>query len=205
MKRRELLAAGVTLAVAGCLGGGSADSGQSSPEGTETTRPENREPTTAEPVPTTAGPAPTTSEQTAEPSETSPSSRTQSTNTEGTTETAGEPIPIPDAPTGSEKNASIDSTTRVTFAGDGSRIVVQGTIVAPNGCRTAVLESVRETESGLVVTVATEREAATGRACTLALVGVDYRFTVRRDSQPASVTVVHRGATGKRTMTTATP
>ncbi|WP_435076388.1 hypothetical protein [Halococcus sp. AFM35] len=201
MKRRELLRdlflAGGAFTVAGCLGGDGEEDG-SSPDGTDTARTANGEPTTA-------GPAPTTGPATTEPSETSPTNEPRATNTTGATETTGEPIPIPDAPAGGEKNTSVGGTTRVTFRGNGSRIVVQGTIVGQDGCRTAVLESVQGGDSGLVVTVATERAATTGRACTMALVDIDYRFTIRRDSPPASVTVVHRGATGERTVTTATP
>ncbi len=200
MKRRELLRdlflAGGAFAVAGCLGGDGGGDG-SSPDGTGTARTENGKPTTA-------GPAPTVGPATTEPSGTSPTDETPLANTTGTTETTGEPIPIPDAPAGGEKNTSVGGTARVTFRGNGSHIVVQGTIVGRDGCRTAVLESVRESESGLVVTVATERAATTGRACTMALVDIDYRFTIRRDSPPVSVTVVHRGATGERTVTTAT-
>jgi hypothetical protein len=203
MERRELLRdlflVGGAFAVAGCLGGDGGNDAPSSPDGTETARTEGGEPTTAGPAPT-AGPA------TTEPSETSPTNETRATSTppERDTTPTSQPLPIPDTP-GGEKNTSMGGTARVTFEGDGSRIVVQGTIVGQNGCRTAVLESVRQGNSGLVVTVATERETATGRACSMALVDIDYRFTIRRDSPPASVTVVHRGATGERTMTTATP
>jgi hypothetical protein len=208
MKRRELLwdlfLAGGAFAAAGCVGG-DGDGNGSSPNGTETDRTKDGESTMTEPAPTTAGPAPTigpaTSQRTAEPSETA-RTETQATSTTGTAGTTTN-SPSVDVPGGGETSSG--GTARVTFAGDGSRIVVRGTIVGQDGCRTAMLESVRERESGLVVTVATERAAATGRVCSMALTAIDYRFTVRRDSQPASVTVVHRGATGERTVTTATP
>jgi hypothetical protein len=201
MKRRELLRdlflAGGAFAVAGCLGGEGGENG-SSPDGTDTTRTDNGKPTTA-------GPAPTIGPATTDP-KTSPTDEPRATSTTSATETTGEPIPIPDAPAGGEKNTSVGGTARVTFRGNGSHIVVRGTIVGQDGCRTAVLESVRqESKSGLVVMVATERTTTTGRVCTMALVDIDYQFTIRRDSPPASVTVVHRGATGERTVTTATP
>ncbi|EMA53852.1 hypothetical protein [Halococcus thailandensis] len=207
---RELLLAGGTVTVAGCIGGDGGENG-SSPTGTETSRAENGEPTAAGPEPTTAGPAPTrgsatdepaTSEPTTESGERTPTGAGTPNATEGEESTTDSPsVDVP----GGGDGTSTGGSARVTSEGDGSRIVVEGTIVGRNGCQSAVLDSVRQEGSELIVTIATENEAGTGRVCSMALTELDYRFVVRRDSPPDSVTVVHRGASGERTVTTATP
>ncbi|GAA0478324.1 hypothetical protein MUK72_03920 [Halococcus dombrowskii] len=214
MERRELLQelllVGGAVAVTGCVGGDSGENG-SSPTEAGTSRMEDGEPTAAGPEPTTAGPAPTrgpatgepaTSEPTTEPSEGTPIGAGTPSATEQEEDTTDSPsIDVP----GGGNGTSTGGTARVTSEGDGSRIVVEGTIVGRNGCQSAVLDSVRQKGSELVVTIATENEAGTGQACSMALTELDYRFVVRRDSPPDSVTVVHRSAGGEQTVTTATP
>ncbi|WP_256685094.1 hypothetical protein [Halococcus qingdaonensis] len=201
---RELLLAGGTVAVAGCIGDDGGENG-SSPTGTGTSRMED-EPTAAGPEPTTAGPAPTrrpaTDEPATEPGEATPIGTGTPNATEGGESTTDSPsVDVP----GDGNGTSTGGSARVTSEGDGSRIVVEGTIVGQNGCQSAVLDSVRQEGSELIVTIATENEAGTGRACSMALTELDYRFVVRRDSPPDSVTVVHRSAGGEQTVTTATP
>ena len=212
---RELLLVGGAVAVTGCVGGDGGENG-SSPTEAETSQMENGEPTTADPEPTTAGPAPTrrpatdgptagepvTSEPTIEPGEGTPTGTEPPSATEREEDTTDAPsIDVP----GGGGGTSTGGSARVTSEGDGSRIVVAGTIVGRNGCQSAVLDSARQEGPELVVTIATENEAGTNRACSMALTELDYRFVVRRDSPPESVTVVHRGASGERTVTTATP
>lgn len=205
---RELLLVGGVVAVTGCVGGDGGENG-SSPTEAGTSQAED-EPTTTDPEPTTAGPAPTrgpatgepvTSEPTTEPGEETPTATRTPSATEGEDTTDSPSVDVP----GGGDGTSTGGSARVTSEGDGSRIIVEGTIVGQNGCQSAVLDSVRQKGSELIVTIATEDGGETGRACSMALTELDYRFVVRRDSPPDSVTVIHRGAGGERTVTTATP
>lgn len=211
MKRRDVLATTAVFVSAGCLGGGNAgtggNTGNDSTNGSETET-TGIHTTDAE---TDAGTVEPTTD--AETNTTTPTTETIPTTTEPTntaTETTTDeipdtPIPIPDAPNGTHKGISLVGEARVAFKNNGSRIVVTGTIVGENGCQKPVLDSVRKTKSGLVITIATERDAPANAACTLALVELDYRFTVNVENPPESVTVIHRGATGKQTIVTVKP
>src|SRR5699024_8476290 len=137
---------------------------------------------------------PTPDEPTTESGEGTPTgAETPNATEEDTTDSPSVDVP------GGEDGTSTGGSARVTSKGDGSRIVVKGTIVGRNGCQSAVLDSVRQEGSELIVTIATENEAGTGQACSMALTDLDYQFVVRRDSPPDSVTVVHQGAGGERT------
>jgi hypothetical protein len=211
MKRRDVLTTTAAIVFAGCLGGGTdgsgastdstatATTGKSSATATETPADGTVEPTATD---AGAGTPLTKSTPTSTTSPTTTPTEPVSATATGTTDTA---IPVPDRLTVHRKDAPPANEAQVTFENGGSRIVVTGTITGRNGCQTAVLDSVRKTTSGLVVTVATERDAPANAACSMALVGIEYRFSVRVEHSPESVTVVHRGAAGKRTITTTKP
>lgn len=203
MKRRDVLATTAVLVSTGCLGGNTGNddgggtdgssSGTETPSNTSTTGTETDAGGTAEP---TTGTETETTVETAQLTST-----TTETTTNGTPDT---PIPVPDRLTDHRKDTPLTGEAHVTFADSDSRVVVSGTIVGHNGCQTAVLDSVEETNSGLVITVATERNAPADAVCSMALVEIEYRFAVPIENPPESVTVVHRSAGGKRTITTAT-
>ncbi|PSQ65721.1 MAG: hypothetical protein BRD24_06000 [Halobacteriales archaeon SW_9_67_24] len=233
MNRREVLAATVGVASGGCLGSGEAGSADETAEGsagTETDASETGVPTTDEETATrtvvetetttgtdgttgiatdTETAARTTTERTAiatpagTTTATATPTETASTTTGTATARTDTPIPIPDAPTEGPKETPLAGEAGVTFEKGGSRIVVEGTITGKNGCQTAVLDSVRRTDAGLVVTIATERDAATNAACSMALVDIEYRFVVEADHAPESVIVVHRGVGDEKTVATA--
>ena len=232
MNRREVLAATVGVASGGCLGSGEAGSADETAEGsagTETDASETGVPTTDEETATrtvvetetttgtdgttgiatdTETAARTTTERTATATprgttSTATPTETASTTTGTATARTDTPIPIPDAPTEGPKETPLAGEAGVTFEKGGSRIVVEGTITGKNGCQTAVLDSVRRTDAGLVVTIATERDAATNAACSMALVDIEYRFVVEADHAPESVIVVHRGVGDEKTVATA--
>lgn len=232
MNRREVLAATVGVASGGCLGSGEAGSADETAEGsagTETDASETGVPTTDEETATrtvvetetttgtdgttgiatdTETAARTTTERTATATprgttSTATPTETASTTTGTATARTDTPIPIPDAPTEGPKETPLAGEAGVTFEKGGSRIVVEGTITGKNGCQAAVLDSVRRTDAGLVVTIATERDAATNAACSMALVDIEYRFVVEADHAPESVIVVHRGVGDEKTVATA--
>lgn len=232
MNRREVLAATVGVASGGCLGSGEAGSADETAEGsagTETDASETGVPTTDEETATrtvvetetttgtdgttgiatdTETAARTTTERTATATprgttSTATPTETASTTTGTATARTDTPIPIPDAPTEGPKETPLAGEAGATFEKGGSRIVVEGTITGKNGCQTAVLDSVRRTDAGLVVTIATERDAATNAACSMALVDIEYRFVVEADHAPESVIVVHRGVGDEKTVATA--
>jgi hypothetical protein len=91
----------------------------------------------------------------------------------------------------------------VRFADGGSRVVVTGTVTGSDGCQTAVLDGVERGGSALTVTVATESDAGAGKVCSQALVGIEYRLSMALETPTESVTVVHRGASGRTAVTTA--
>ncbi|PSQ49151.1 hypothetical protein BRD12_05740 [Halobacteriales archaeon SW_12_67_38] len=232
MNRREVLAATVGVVSGGCLGsgeGGSADETAEGSAGTETDASETGVPTTDEETVTrtvvetetttgtdgttgiatdTETAARTTTERTATATprgttSTATPTETASTTTGMATARTDTPIPIPDAPTEGPKETPLAGEAVVAFEKGDSRIVVEGTITGKNGCQTAVLDSVRRTDAGLVVTIATERDAATNAACSMALVDIEYRFVVEADDAPESVIVVHRGVGDEKTVATA--
>jgi len=232
MNRREVLAATVGVASGGCLGSGEAGSADETAEGsagTETDASETGVSTTDEETATrtvvetetttgtdgttgiatdTETAARTTTERTATATprgttSTATPTETASTTTGTATARTDTPIPIPDAPTEGPKETPLAGEAGVTFEKGGSRIVVEGTITGKNGCQAAVLDSVRRTDAGLVVTIATERDAATNAACSMALVDIEYRFVVEADHAPESVIVVHRGVGDEKTVATA--
>ena len=232
MNRREVLAATVGVASGGCLGSGEAGSADETAEGsagTETDASKTGVPTTDEETVTrtvvetetttgtdgttgiatdTETAARTTTERTATATprgttSTATPTETASTTTGTATARTDTPIPIPDAPTEGPKETPLAGEAGATFEKGGSRIVVEGTITGKNGCQTAVLDSVRRTDAGLVVTIATERDAATNAACSMALVDIEYRFVVEADHAPESVIVVHRGVGDEKTVATA--
>lgn len=215
MKRRDVLTTTAAIAFAGCLGGGGNGSGGNTGNGSETT---DGSPTGATETPTSATSVPTATDagtstphtaQTTEPGTSAKTNTATPTDTIPPTETAtgttDTPIPIPDRPTDHRKDTPLTGEARVVFKDGGSRIVVSGTIVGKNGCQKPVLDSVRETKSGLVITIATKRDASADALCTMALVELDYRYTVTVETPPKSVTVIHHGATGKQTITTVKP
>jgi hypothetical protein len=190
MKRRDVLATAAVFVSAGCLGGGNTDDsgeggGGSATPNTPTTRTETDADGTADP-------------------RTRTTTETTNSATEIPVETPASPVQIPDVPTDDRNHTALpEGNARVAFENGGSRLVITGTIVAQNGCQTAVLDSVDETASGLIVTVATERDAPANALCTQALVGVEYRFVVHPTRPPDSVRIVHRGVTGSQRITTA--
>ncbi|HET7324658.1 MAG TPA: hypothetical protein VFJ06_10030 [Halococcus sp.] len=201
MKRRDVLTTGAAIVFTGCLSGGGG--GDTTDNGSGTT---GKPPTANTETHTSATPA-TTSVGTNTPQTVQVTERETKTATEPTEPEPGNktdtPIPIPDRLDTSKKGTPLEGEAHVTFENGGSRVVVTGTITGKNGCQTAVLDTVKRTKSGLVVTIATERDAPADAACSMALVELDYRFVVRVETPPESVTVVHRTFTGKRTMTTA--
>jgi hypothetical protein len=211
MKRRDVLTTTATIVFAGCLGDGidgsgtstdsiaTATTGKSSATATETPADGTVEPTATD---AGAGTPLTKSTPTSTTSPTTTPTESVSATATGTTDTA---IPVPDRLTDHRKDTPLAGEAQVTFKNGGSRIVVAGTIVGNNGCQKPVLDSVRETKSGLVITIATKRDAPTNAACSMALVELVYRFPVIVEKPPKSVTVVHRGMGGKRTITTAKP
>ena len=212
MKRRDVLTTTAVLVSAGCLGDDGGDSG------TETTG-ESSSRETGTGASGTGGSVPATETdrqngatrtETAIETEGTTAAETtgaERTDTEGGTGTGGETAAGVTNRTFTVENedGSTGNEATVNFANGGSRVVVTGTITGKNGCQTAALDSVRNTNSGLVVTVATERDAPPNAVCSMALVGIDYRFVMHVETPPKSVTVVHRGATGKRTVTAAKP
>lgn len=201
MKRRAVLTMTVAIALAGC-GGTDGDGGTASNTRTETadrTTESAETHGTTQPSATETDTPWTERETEATPADAPPRPTTASTDArDGTPDQ-----PIPDAPADSGKRPRLAGEADVTLEDGGSRVVVTGTIVGQNGCQTAVLDSTRRTNSRLVITVATERKGATAAACSMALVDIEYRFTVRADRPPESVTVVHRGAGGRQTVYTA--
>jgi hypothetical protein len=211
MKRRDVLTTTALFVSAGCLGGGG--DGDNGSGGTETTADattlgiETPAGGTGEPTETDAGtstPGTDTEPTTAtEPAGTATDSGDSATGT--ATRTPNTAIPAPARLTVRQADAPPSNEASVAFENGGSRVIVTGTITGQNGCQTAVLDSVRKTKSGLVITVATERDAPANASCSMALVGIEYRFATRVETPPASVTVIHHGATGNRTITTAKP
>lgn len=227
MKRRDVLTMTAAVVSAGCSAlSNNGDGNNTSTTRSETTAEssvtgtETRTGSTVEPTATNTGstsqtvseteraetrtqtpPTPTTSTATTStPTTTTASTPATSTPTENGTSST--PIPIPDAPTDGRKGTPLTGEANVTFKNESSHVVVSGTIVGENGCQTAVLDSVRQTKSGLVITVATERASTANATCSLALVEIDYRFVVDVKHPPESVTVIHRGVTERQTITT---
>jgi hypothetical protein len=218
MKRRDVLTTTAAIAFAGCLGGGDNGSDGNTGNGSETTDESSAMGTekstdgTVAPTPTDAG---ASTPQTVRKTETGATTRTV-TEPAGTTEPTGTAtgtateltnttISAPDRLTVVKEDGPPTTEARVTFESGGSRVVVTGTITGKNGCQTAVLDSVQKTSSGLVITIATERDAPTDAACSMALVGIKYRCSVRVETPPESVTVIHHGVDGEKTVTTANP
>ena len=197
MKRRTVLTTPVAclgFAVAGCLGDGSgAETGEateSTAGGTETDVGETAETAADSDGPTTeteteSGPTET------EAGETGTAVRTDRGTTAGTDSPDGREFAV----TGTEGQAVNEAN--VAFANGGSRVVVTGTITGKNGCRTAVLDSVRTEGPTLTVTVSTREDPESGDVCSQALVGIGYRLVVTPETPPQSVRVVHRGANGR--------
>jgi hypothetical protein len=210
MKRRDVLTTTATIVFAGCIGGGGGDGGDNGSgtetAGTHTTAAETDAGGTVEPTTDAETDTPRTTAETkttTAPTDTATATQPTSTATEtaaGPTDTA---IPVPDRLTDHRKDTPLAGEAQVTFKNGGSRIVVAGTIVGKNGCQKPVLDSVREMKSRLVITIATKRDAPTNTACSMALVELEYRFSVTVENPPKSVTVVHRGVGGKRMITTA--
>lgn len=207
MKRRTLLTA-AALALTGCLGGSGDEAGTATPAEptgepsatrgatttatatrTSTARTEPRPGTEPEPTGTAA---PTDTERTGRGTET-----TAGTDTTGAAGVTRQSFSV------ESTSASPGNEASVRFAEGGSRVVVTGTITGSDGCQTAVLDGITMTDSGLEATVATETDADAGAACSQALVGIEYRLAMTLETPPESVTVVHRGASGRTTVTTA--
>lgn len=215
MKRRDVLITTAVIAFAGCLDGGN-NSGNNNGGTTGSSLGTTDESTTADTETTTsttdmptATDAGTNRPQTARKTEiettTDPAATTAKptdtvTGPTETTETSPDrPTPISDTPNG----APLTGEAHVSFENGGTRIVVTGTIIGKNGCQRPVLDSVRQTKSGLIITIATERDAPKNAACTMALVELEYQYPVTVNDSPKSVTIIHRGATGKETITSA--
>ncbi|EMA49326.1 MULTISPECIES: hypothetical protein [Halococcus] len=227
MNRREVLVATAAIVSTGCLGNSGGENGSTAEptDGaattTETTEADATD--TAESTTTATETATTTAESTGTTTggEATKTTAARTKTPEGTT-MDGTTTDGPTNGTATNGTATGDSaadrsfTVRetggepgneasVTVESGGSRIVVAGTITGGNGCQTAVLDAVRTDDGTLQVVVATERAADAGTMCTQALVGISYRATVTVESQPTSVTVIHRGAGGEETVTTAEP
>lgn len=201
MKRRDILTTTALFVSAGCLSGGNAGNNSSSNSGDNNESSSKTGTNTAITTDLTT----TTGEDTSEATTETRSSRmTESTHTTSrTTDEAPNTMnPTSNTPTIHRTDTPRNSKAHVAFKNGGSRIVVSGTIVGKNGCQTAVLDSVRNTQSGLVITIATKRDAPETAGCMGALVDIEYRFVVRVDTPPESVTVVHRGVGDKQTITT---
>ncbi|EMA44180.1 hypothetical protein [Halococcus saccharolyticus] len=217
MNRREVLVATAAIVGTGCLGDGGSENGSTAEPtdgaatttgSTETNATDTVETTTATETATPAGSAKTTTGS--EATETTTVARTETpagTTTDGPTanETTTNGSAADRSFTVRETGGEPGNEASVTVESGGSRIVVTGTITGENGCQTATLNSVRTDAGEVRIVVATERAADAGTMCTQALVGISYRATVTTESQPASVTVIHRGAGGEETVTTAEP
>ncbi|RJT03846.1 hypothetical protein [Halococcus sp. IIIV-5B] len=214
-RRRVLASAGVALL--GILGGCSGDDGTGAngseatagstgtdgPDGTSarpTTGATSGSETSARESTGTGRPVTTDGEPTTEPATTT-SATTQPETTDAsatvTTGSDGTATPPPDP-----QSTQLGEGAAITFEEGGSRVVVTGTIMAQDGCRRAVLDSVQSDGGTLVVSVGTERDAGTDVMCTQALTPVEYRFAVTPDDLPDSVRVVHDGAGDRRTVAT---
>lgn len=210
MKRRKLLTA-AALALTGCLGGPGDEAGT---DGTATPAEPTGEPSATRGATTTATATRTSMARTeprpgTEPEPTGTAAPTDTERTDrGTETTAGTDATGVAGVT--SQSFSIESTSAspgneasVRFAESGSRVVVTGTITGSDGCQTAVLDGIEMTDSGLEATVATETDADAGAACSQALVGIEYRLAMTLETPPESVTVVHRGTSGRTAATTA--
>ncbi|WP_049901113.1 hypothetical protein [Halococcus agarilyticus] len=227
MNRREVLVATAAIVGTGCLGDGGSDNGSTaeSTDGAATTAGSTETDVTDRVETTTTTETGTT---TAEPTATTTESEATGTTTEARTETPGRTTTDGPTTNGTTMNGTTNETATngsaadrsftvretggevgneasVAIENDGSRIVVTGTITGENGCQTATLDSVRTDAGEVRIVVATERAADAGTMCTQALVGISYRATVTVESQPASVTVIHRGAGDEKTVATAEP
>lgn len=203
MKRRDILTTTALLVSTGCLGNGNTDNnGNSDSSG-------NIEDSSKSETNTT-----TTTNLTANTKKGTPNATTEThtsqiiESTHITSQTTGTALntmnPSPNTSANNQTDTSQNGKAHVSFKDGGSRIVVTGTIVGENGCQTAVLDSVKSTQSGLVITIATKRDAPKTAGCTGALVNIEYRCVVRVNAPPESVTVVHRSVGDKQTITTAT-
>ena len=200
MKRRDVLTTTAAIAVAGCLGGDGGGSGtettaESTTSGTETDAGETVSgATTTEASERETETRAATEIQTA--TETTSAERTASEN--GTETARGTTVAGVTSRefTVENANGTPGNEASVRFETGGSRVVVTGTITGSDGCQTAVLDSVQAGDSGLQITVATERDAGASAVCSQALVGIEYRLVVTLETPPASVRVVHRGSDG---------
>ena len=211
MKRRTLLTA-AALALTGCLGDTGGDGGT---DGTATPAEPTGEPSATRGATTTAtdrrtSTARTEPETRTEPGSTKTAAPTATENVENGTDTTAGTDTTGGAAGVTSQSFSVESTSAspgneasVRFAEGGSRVVVTGTITGSDGCQTAVLDGIEMTDSGLEATVATETDADAGAACSQALVGIEYRLATTLETPPESVTVVHRGTSGRTEVTTA--
>lgn len=212
MKRRDVLTTAAAIVFAGCIGGGGNEKGGGDTGNGSMTTGDSTMETTETSTSATATATASNTGETAQETTTAPKTTTVSTDTPThptstateTTEGTDTPIPVPDQLDTPQKDGPLTNEAHVVFKNGGSRIVVTGTITGKNGCQQPV-HSVRKTDSGLVITVATERDAPKNALCSMALVELEYRFVVTVETAPESVTVIHRGVTGKQTMTTAKP
>lgn len=208
MQRRDVLTTAAAIVFAGCIGGGGNEkSGGDTANESATTDDAATTSTETSTSATATATAPNTGETT-QGTTTAPQTTTGSTDTPthptSTTAETDTPIPVPDQLDTPQKDGPLTNVAHVVFKNGGTRIVVTGTITGKNGCQKPV-HSVRKTNSGLIITVATERDAPKNALCTMALTELEYRFDVTVETVPKSVTIIHRGVTGKQTMTTAKP
>ncbi|MHB9287010.1 hypothetical protein ACKVMT_08210 [Halobacteriales archaeon Cl-PHB] len=90
-----------------------------------------------------------------------------------------------------------DRSANVTFETDSQSVIVTGTIIGANGCTTARLGAVefdREASEVSVDVVTKRKDGTEDKACTQALVGIDYTVTLQFDGGiPDSASVFHDG------------
>jgi hypothetical protein len=215
VERRQFLAGASTLLgalLAGCLGS------EESPTETEN-RTTGTTATSATTINTrTASPRPTSDPATAV--ESSPDSErvaTRSSGTESSDENTGRTTAggmtgstsgpsTTGGPNGSRfsvgERACLSGEERRQATGEGTRVLVTGTITGSDACATAVLQDVSFEHTGgerrLRVVVGTESAAEPGEVCGQCLTGIEYEARVPvGDRQPNRVVVVHRGAAGE--------
>jgi hypothetical protein len=137
-------------------------------------------------------------------SDTGNAGETSETGGEDVSELADSSLELVDADCGNP-----DGRASVRFRRSEGVAVVDGTISASDPCHVARLAGTElDPKTGeFTVTVETARERTTGTtACVQCIGAIEYDATFRFDGGlPASVTVVHRGLDGARTVATAEP